>query len=271
MDQPDNPLIDIALRLAGAFLVLLIGRALARRSRSTLSRALQRRSMAPSIVRLLALMTYYGVLLLAVMLGLALLGLPLTTTLVVLLIVLVVLGIALQQSISNLAATIVFMLFQPFKLGDLIQAGGVMGTVKEIQFLSTVLVTANNLVVTIPNGKIQGEVLINYSTLDMLRTDTTLTVSHRADVEQVTRVLADVLTADGRVLSEPAPQTFVQALGENGMEFAVRAWVKSADYWAFQQDLPGQIKIRFDAEGIAIAHPQREVRMLPASSVPAGA
>ena len=263
MDQIDSRVVEAGLRIGGAVLALLLGRWLARRARTALSKTLRERAMAPSLIRLLVLLAYYSILLLAAVVGLALLGLPLSTTLVAILIVVVVLGIALQQSISNLAATIVFMLFQPFRVGDLIKAAGVMGTVKEIQLLSTVLVTADNLVITIPNGKIQGDVLINYSTLESLRTETIFSVSYQVDVETVKRVVGDVLSSDGRVLPEPAPLVFVNRLGEDGMEFSVRAWVKTGDYWTFQWDLPGLLKQRFETEGIAFAHPQRQVRMLP--------
>jgi small conductance mechanosensitive channel len=177
------------------------------------------------------------------------------------LIVVVILGIALQQSISNLAATIVFMLFQPFRLGELIDANGVLGTVKEIQLFSTVLVTGDNREITIPNAEIQNNNLVNYTRLGQLRVDLVFSVSYADDVHRVKEVLHEILAADVRVLAEPAPVIFVQSLDENGVSIAVRPWVKPDDYWTLQWDLPERVKLRFDAERITIPFPQRDVHL----------
>jgi small conductance mechanosensitive channel len=184
------------------------------------------------------------------------------------LIIVVILGIALQQSIANLAATIIFMLFQPFKLGELIKANNVLGTVKEIQFFSTVLVTGDNMEVTIPNSKIQGDTLLNYTRLGKLRVDFVFGVSYQADLEKVKRALHELVTSDPRVLADPAPLIFVQELGDNSVQVAVRPWVKSEDYWTLQWDLPERVKLRFDAEGISIPYPQRDVHLYPAAQPP---
>ena len=142
-------------------------------------------------------------------------------------IIVVILGIALQQSISNLAAIIVFMLFQPFRLGELIDANGVLCAVKEIQLLSTVLVTGDNREITIPNAEIQNHNLINYTRLSQLRVDFVFNVSYADDITKVKELLHEILAADERVLAEPAPVVFVQSLDDNGVSIAVRPWVKS--------------------------------------------
>ncbi len=218
------------------------------------------------MTRLLLLLVYYGILLATVITSLALLGVPLEGLLAASFIIVVVLGIALQQSISNLAATIIFMLFQPFKLGELIKANNVMGTVKEIQFFSTVLVTGDNLEVTIPNSKIQGDTLYNYTRLGRLRIDFVFNVSYHSDLMKVKRLLHDLLSADPRVLADPAPAIFAQELGESGVKFAVRPWVKPEDYWTLQWDLPERVKQCFDGEGIGIPFPQRDVHLFYTTS-----
>ena len=176
-------------------------------------------------------------------------------------IIVVILGIALQQSISNLAATIIFMLFQPFRLGELIDANGVMGTVKEIQFFSTVLVTGDNKEITVPNSKIQGNNLVNYTRLGRLRVDFVFGVSYADDLRKVKEVLHEILAADPRVLADPAPNIFVQALDDSSVNIAARPWVKPDDYWSLQWDIPERVKLRFDAEGITIPFPQRDVHL----------
>ncbi len=268
MPLDEHEVFLFALRVVAAIVVFMVGRWLAGRARTALKLALSKTTLAPSMTRLLLLLVYYGILLITVIVSLALIGFPITALLTASLIIVVILGIALQQSIANLAATIVFMLFQPFKLGELIKANNVLGTVKEIQFFSTVLVTGDNMEVTIPNAKIQGDTLWNYTRLGRLRIDFVFNVSYHTDLEQVKRVLYELLTSDPRVLTDPAPFVFVQELGDSSVNFAVRPWVKSEDYWTLQWDLPERIKMRFDAEGISIPFPQRDVHLFQAIPQP---
>jgi small conductance mechanosensitive channel len=265
MQLTENEVLQIVLRVGAAILVFLAGRWLAGRARTALRVALSKTTLAPSMSRLLILLAYYGILLITLIISLALIGFPITALLTASLIIVVILGIALQQSIANLAATIVFMLFQPFKLGELIKTNDVQGTVKEIQFFSTVLVTGDNLEVTVPNAKIQNETMLNYTRLGTLRIDFTFSVSYHANLEHVKRVLYELLASDARVLAEPAPFVFVRALGESSVDFAVRPWVKTEDYWSLQFDLPERVKMRFDAEGISIPIPQRAVHLFQAA------
>ena len=251
------------LRLAAAVLIFFIARRLAKRARTWLHISLPKANIPPSMSQLAEHGAYYGILFVAILTGLALIGVPIEALLGASLIIVVILGIALQQSIANLAATIVFLLFQPFRLGELIKANGVLGTVKEIQFFSTVLVTGDNLEVTIPNAKIQGDNLLNYTRLGRLRIDFVFNVSYRDDLEQVRRVLYEILKADERVLADPAPNVFVQTLDDGRVALAARPWVKSEDYWSLQWDLPERVKVRFDAEGISIPFPQRDVHFFP--------
>jgi small conductance mechanosensitive channel len=268
MSSIDLQVIEFALRVLAAFAVFIVGRWLAGRARNALKQALSKTAMAPSMTRLLLLLVFYGIFLISLIIALALVGFPIDALLTGSLIIVVILGLALQQSIANLAATIIFMLFQPFKLGELVKANNVLGIVKEIQFFSTVLVTGDNMEVTIPNAKIQGDTLLNYTRLGKLRVDFVFNVSYHSDIEQVKRVLYDLLTSDSRVLADPAPYVFVQALGDNGLQIAARPWVKPDDYWTLQWDLPERVKQRFDAEGVAIPYPQRDVHLLQTAQPP---
>src|SRR4051794_34550024 len=150
LDQ--STLLQIALRIGAALLVYLIGRWLARRARRALQAALGKTAVAPSMSRLLLLAAYYAIMLVTAIIALALIGVPIDALLTAALIVVVVVGLAFRQSISNLAATVLFLLFQPFRLGELIEANGAIGVVKEIQLFSTVLVSGDNREVTVPNA-----------------------------------------------------------------------------------------------------------------------
>ena len=261
MPLDEYQVIQFAFQVGAAILVFLIGRWLARRARKMLGVALAKTTIPPSMARLLLLAVYYVIMLIVLIVALAIVGFPVTALLSASLIIVVILGIALQQSISNLAATIMFMLFQPFRLGELIDANGVLGTVKEIQFLSTVLVTGDNKEVTIPNAKIQGSNMSNYTRLGKLRVDFKFSVSYADDIRKVKAVLSEILAADKRVLADPAPVIFVQSLDDDGVSIAARPWVKSEDFWTLQWDIPERVKLRFDAEGITIPFPQRDVHI----------
>jgi small conductance mechanosensitive channel len=261
MPFDEYQVIQFALKLGAAILVFLIGRWLARRARKVLGVALAKTTVPPSMARLLLLAVYYVIMLIVLIIALAIIGFPVTALLGASLIIVVILGIALQQSISNLAATIMFMLFQPFRLGELVDTNGVTGTVKEIQFFSTVLVTGDNKEVTIPNSKIQGNNLVNYTRLGRLRVDFVFSVSYADNLSKVKEVLHEILVADARVLADPAPNIFVQSLDEDGVSIAARPWVQPDDYWTLQWDIPERVKLRFDAEGITIPFPQREVHL----------
>jgi len=261
MPLDEYALLQFALKIGAAILVFLFGRWLARRVRVLLHVRLAKTTLAPSMARLMILAAYYGIMLVTVILALALIGFPIEALLTASLVIVVILGIALQQSISNLAATIIFMLFQPFRLGELIDANGVLGTVKEIQFFSTMLVTGDNKEITIPNSQIQGNNLINYTRQGRLRVDFVFNVSYADDLRKVKEMLHEILTADARVLADPAPNIFVQALDDSSVNIAARPWVKPDDYWSLQWDIPERVKLRFDAEGITIPFPQRDLHL----------
>lgn len=261
MPLDEYELLKFGLRIVAAIGVFLFGRWLARRAHTALRKVLEKTSISPSIARLLLLGAYYGIMLVFVVTALALLGFPIQALLTASLVIVVILGLALQQSISNLAATIVFMLFQPFRVGETIEANGVQGIVKEIQLFSTVLVTGDNKEVTIPNAEIQGNNLVNFTRLGQLRVDLVFQVGHADGLAKVKTILGGVLAADERVLGEPPPEIFVQSMTENGVSIAVRSWTSSVDYWPLQRDLPEQVKLALDAEGITTPFPRREVHL----------
>jgi small conductance mechanosensitive channel len=261
MPLEEYQIIQWGVKIGAAILVFVIGRIVAGRARKALAGTLEKTTLGPSMARLIMLAAYYGILFVTIVLALALVGVPVTAVLSASLIVVVILGIALQQSIANLAATIVFMLFQPFKLGELIEANGEMGTVKEIQLFSTVLVTADNREITIPNAKIQGSNLVNYARLGRLRGDFEFSVSYSDDLEKAKRAVREVLVADARVFSDPPLQVYVKSLDDSSITIKALPWSSPGDYWSLRWDIPQRVKERFDAEGITIPFPQRDVHL----------
>ncbi len=173
-------------------------------------------------------------------------------------------GLALKDSLGNFAAGVMILIFRQFKAGDTIEAAGVLGTVETLNIFSTQLKTGDNKTIYVPNGKLLGDNIINYSAKPIRRVDLVIGVSYSSDLGHVKQVLTDILTHDDRILNDPEPTIGVLALADNSVNFAVRPWVASTDYWPVHFDLHAAIKSRFDDEGIGIPFPQRDVHLYPA-------
>jgi small conductance mechanosensitive channel len=170
-------------------------------------------------------------------------------------------GFALQGSLANFAAGVLLVLFKPIRVGDYVEAGGVSGTVEEIQIFATKLKSPDNKAIIVPNGKVMGDNIINYTMKETRRVDLVAGVSYSDDLNKTQKVIEEILAADSRVLKDPAPTVAVLELADSSVNFAVRPWVKTAEYWDLYFDLQKAIKERFDAEGISIPFPQRDVHL----------
>ena len=170
-------------------------------------------------------------------------------------------GLALQGSLANFAAGVLIVLFRPYKVGDWIEGGGVSGSVEEVQILTTVLKTGDNKRVIIPNSQIMGTTITNYSANDTRRVDLVVGVSYSDDLDKVRKELQDLVNADERILKDPAVTIAVSELADSSVNFVLRPWVNTADYWAVYFDLTERVKKRFDEVGISIPFPQRDVHV----------
>lgn len=164
-------------------------------------------------------------------------------------------GLALQGSLSNFAGGTLIMIFKPFKIGDLIEAQGIIGVVKEIQIFTTHINTPENKLAIIPNGSLSNGNIINYTTEGKLRIDLTFGVSYDADIKQTKEILMSVLTSNPKVLKEPAPTVNVAELAESSVNYAIRPWVDVTDYWDVYFSTTENVKIALDAAGIEIPYP----------------
>jgi small conductance mechanosensitive channel len=266
MTLPENILetiiMPILIRIVGAVIILLISRGLAGMARSALKRALAKTDLTDSFVTLFTVLTFYSVFILGILVALAILGVPVASLVAGISLILIVLGIAMQQSLGNFAATVIFLLFKPFEVGDIIESGGFIGVVKEIELFNTVILTADQKVVTLPNGKIQGAGITNYSKMGILRSDMVFGIGYEDDITKAKQILEELVTADGRILTEPETQIAVVELGDSSVNIAVRSFVKLADYWNVPTDMTEKVKLRFDEAGISIPYPQRDVHII---------
>jgi small conductance mechanosensitive channel len=171
-------------------------------------------------------------------------------------------GLALQGSLSNFAGGVLILIFKPFKVGDTIDAQGYLGSVREISILYTIVDTFDNRRIVIPNGQLANASLTNLSAYETRRCDMSFGIGYGDDIDKAKAVCKRLIEEDERALKDPEPLIVVGALGESSVDLTVRAWTKSADLWPFYWDMHEKVKKAFDAEGISIPFPQRDVHMI---------
>ena len=170
-------------------------------------------------------------------------------------------GLSLQGSLQNFAAGVMLLVFKPFKAGDFIEAGGATGVVKSISIFTTVMTTGDNKEIIVPNGGIYGGNITNYSAKDTRRVDMVVGIGYDSDLKKAKEILNEMVAADERILKDPAPTVAVAELADSSVNFVVRPWVASGDYWGVKFDFNEAVKLRFDAEGISIPFPQMDVHV----------
>jgi len=170
-------------------------------------------------------------------------------------------GLALQGSLANFAGGVLVLLFKPFKVGDFVDAQGVMGTVAEIQIFNTVIKTGDNKRIIVPNGAISNGIITNFSAEDTRRVDFVFGIGYDDDIAKAKSVLERLFSSDERVFADPAPLIVVSELADSSVNITVRAWANASDYWGLYFGMTELVKITFDQEGISIPYPQRDVHM----------
>jgi small conductance mechanosensitive channel len=173
-------------------------------------------------------------------------------------------GLALQGSLSNFASGVLIIIFRPYKVGDWIEGAGISGAVEDVQILTTILKTGDNKQIIVPNSQIMGGIITNYSANDRRRVDMVVGVSYDDDLDKTRSVLEELIAAEERILKDPAHTIAVSELGDSSVNFVVRPWVQTSDYWGVKFDLTEAIKKRFDQEGISFPFPQQDVHLYKA-------
>ena len=175
-------------------------------------------------------------------------------------------GLSLQDSLKNFAAGVMLLVFKPFKAGDFVEAAGTAGSIVKIGIFTTTMNTPDNKEIIVPNGNIYGGNITNYSARDTRRVDMVVGIGYDADLLKAKRILEEMVAADERILAEPAPKIAVSELADSSVNFIVRPWVNSADFWGVKFDFTENVKLRFDEEGISIPFPQMDVHLHKADS-----
>ena len=249
------------LKVIAAIAILIIGRWIAIAVRNLLRRVMRKSAVEETLVSFVSNVAYVALLAFIIIAALGQLGVHTASFVAVIGAAGLAIGLALQGSLANFAAGVLMIIFKPFKVGDYIEGGGTAGTVEEISIFTTVLKSPDNRKIIVPNAKMTGDNIVNYSAKDQRRIDIVAGVSYGDDLDKVRRVLEQILAEDARILRDPAPTIGVLALADSSINFAVRPWVKTGDYWPVYFDTQEKIKKRFDAEGISIPFPQRDVHL----------
>ena len=173
-----------------------------------------------------------------------------------------IVGFALQDTLSNFAAGLMILIYRPYDVGDAVEAGGVMGTVKAMNLVSTTITTWDNQRLVVPNSKIWGDVIRNITAEPNRRVDMTFGIAYADDIDHAERVLWDIVKNNELVLKDPEPVIRLHTLGESSVDFIVRPWARTSDYWTVYWDTTRAVKKRFDEENISIPFPQRDVHMI---------
>jgi small conductance mechanosensitive channel len=249
------------VKIVGAIVVFIIGRWIAKFFANLFRKFMDKREVDPTVTKFVGSLIYFALLTFVVLAALGLLGVQTTSFIAVIGAAGLAIGLALQGSLANFAAGFLLILFRPFKVGDFIDAAGVAGTVEAIQIFTTRLATPDNKTIIIPNSKLTGDNIINFSAKGTRRADMVFGIGYEDDIDKARNIITDVLSNDERVLKDPPLQVAVSELADSSVNFVVRAWVNAGDYWGVVFDTTEAVKKRFDAEGVSIPFPQRDVHV----------
>jgi len=253
--------INYAIGFAVAILIYWVGSKIAKSASNLTAKLMTKRKLDSIVVNFIKNIIYGILMVVVIIAALGQVGIETTSFIAVIGAAGLAIGLALQGSLSNFASGVLIISLRPFKSGDFIEAGGVAGVVEEIKLFSTFIRSGDNKQIIIPNSSVVGSAITNYSTKPTRRVDLVIGVSYDADIKKAKEVLTEVTANNKNVLQDPAPVIAVSELADNSVNFVVRPWVNSSDYWPTYFELLETIKIRLDEEKIGIPYPQMDVHI----------
>ncbi len=250
-----------APKLAGAILTLLIGLWVIKLLINQAEKVLTRKQVDPTLQGFLTNFLKVGLLVCLVIAVIGMVGIQTTSFMAVLASAGLAVGLALQGSLSNFAGGVVLLVFRPFRVGDYVEASGQGGTVREIRIFHTILQTPDNRIITLPNGVVANSNITNYSAESTRKVEFVIGTSYDDDIDKTKLTLKKIATEEKRVLQDQEIQIVVSALGDNAVEYKMRVWTATGDYWGVFFDVTEKIKKTFDEKGISFPFPQRDVHI----------
>ncbi len=249
------------MKVIAAIIILIVGRWVARFIQGLIEKLMEKKNVDKTLVSFIGDLIYFVLLAFVVIAALNQIGVQTTSFIAIIGAAGLAVGLALQGSLANFAAGFLMIIFRPFKVGDYIEGAGVAGKVELIQVFTTQLLTPDNKTIIVPNAKLTGDNIVNFSTQGTRRIDMVFGIGYDDDIDKARDIITGVLTEDPRVLKDPAWKVAVSELGDSSVNFVVRPWTHSGDYWDVRFELIEKIKKRFDEQGISIPYPQRDVHI----------
>lgn len=252
-------LLSYAVNIVAAIAIVIIGMIVARIVSNTVNRLMVARKIDATVADFLSALVRYGIIAFTLIAALGRVGVQTASVIAVLGAAGLAVGLALQGSLSNLAAGVLLVMFRPFRAGEYVDLGGVAGTVLNVQIFSTTMRTVDGKIVVIPNGKIIAGNIINFSREPVRRNEFIIGVAYDSDIDQVKKILTDIILSDERILKDREMTVRLNELGASSVNFVVRVWSNSSDLQSVYWDVLERIKREFDANGISFPYPQMDV------------
>jgi small conductance mechanosensitive channel len=250
-----------SIKIVAAILVFLIGKWLAGKIAKLITTLLEKNNVDITLTKFLHSIIYYTLLVVVIIAVAGQLGINTTSFLTIVGAAGLAIGLALKDSLSNFASGVMLILFRPYNVGDYVTVGGVTGNVATIELFNTTLNTPDNQREIVPNSTITSNVITNVTANDTRRVDLVIGIGYDDDIKKAKEILAKIVQEDARVLGEPKTKIAVSELADSSVNFIVRPWVKTSEYWDVYFDLLEKIKLTFDEEGISIPYPQQDVHI----------
>ncbi len=254
-------LTEWGLKLVLALVIFIIGRWVAKIITKAFRRAIHRESIDDTLEDFLGNILYAILMVAVILAAVDTLGVNITSLLAIVGAAGLAIGLALKDSLGNFAAGVMLIIFRPFTKGDFVEVAGTSGSVVEVRIFNTILTTPDNKQITLPNALITADPITNYSALDQRRVDLVIGVGYDDDLKVAREVLTRICAQHDKVLDEPATQVWVSELGDSSVNFNVRPWVKTPDYWGVYGDLLETAKVELEAAGCSIPYPQSDVHL----------
>jgi small conductance mechanosensitive channel len=249
------------LKVVAAIVIFIVGRWVAKAVSNFIKKVMTKSKADGTLVSFVGNLSYVALLAFVIIAALNQLGIHTASFIAVLAAAGLAVGLALQGSLSNFAAGVLMIIFKPFKVGDYIEGGGTAGTVEEIQIFTTQLKSPDNKTIIVPNAKMLGDNITNYTVKGTRRVELVFGIGYDDNIDKARQVIEDIIAQDDRVMKDPAPAVVVAELANSSVNFKVRVWTTADDYWGFYFDTTETVKKQFDAEGISIPFPQRDIHI----------
>jgi small conductance mechanosensitive channel len=261
LEKNQQLILSYSVKVLVALVILYLGRWLSKSLTRMLERALIYRKVDKAVVSFLSGIIQAAIMVATVLIALSQVGIQTASFIAILGAAGLAVALALQGSLSNFASGVLIILFRPFRAGDFVDAAGVSGVVEKIEIFQTVLKSADNKRIIVPNSQITGSAIINYSAEKTRRVDLTVGISYGSDLKKAKELLEQILKTDSRILAEPASVIAVGALADSSVNILIRPWVNAADYWPVYWDTLEKIKLTFDEHQIVIPFPQMDLHL----------